>query len=177
LGEFSLARAHVEQGIALYDPQQPRSWLDHGVSCLSSAASALSLLGYPEQALKRSDEMVTLAQALSHPSSLGFALWLAAMLRQFRREAQATQAQAEAAIALATEQGLPTWLANGTVQRGWALVAQGQGEAGIAQLRQGLAAHRATGEELVRPYFLALLAEAYGTVGQPKEGLTALAEA
>jgi predicted ATPase len=177
LGEFPLARAHAEQGIALYDPQQPRSWLDHGVSCLWSAASALLLLGYPEQALQRSDEMVTLAQELSHPSSLGFALYFAAGLRQFRREAQATQARAEAAIALATEQGLPSWLANGTVQRGWALATQGQGEAGIAQLHQGLAAHRATGEEVARPYLLALLAEAYGKVEQPKEGLTALAEA
>jgi predicted ATPase len=177
LGEFPLARAHAEQGIALYDPQQPRSWLDHGVSCLWSAASALLLLGYPEQALQRSDEMVTLAQELSHPSSLGFALYFAAGLRQFRREAQAAQGRAEAAIALATEQGLPSWLANGTVQRGWALAVQGQGEAGIAQLHQGLAAHRATGEEVARPYALALLAEAYGKVEQPKEGLTALAEA
>jgi predicted ATPase len=33
------------------------------------------------------------------------------------------------------------------------------------------------GEELLRPYFLALLAEAYGKAGQTVEGLTALAEA
>jgi class 3 adenylate cyclase/predicted ATPase len=177
LGEFPLARAHAEQGIALYDPQQPRSWLDHGVGCLSSAASALWLLGYPDQALKRSDEMLTLAQELSHPSSLGFALHFAAGLRQFRREAQAAQARAEATIALSTAQGLPSWLANGTALRGWALATQGQGEAGIAQLRQGLAAHRATGEEVARPYFLALLAEAYGRGGQAEEGLNVLAEA
>ena len=44
-------------------------------------------------------------------------------------------------------------------------------------MRQGLAAYRATGAELGRPYFLALLAEAYGKVGQAEEGLTVLAEA
>ena len=60
--------------------------------------------------------------------------------------------------------------------RGWALAVQGQ-EEGIAQIRQGLAALRATGGEVSRPYFLALLAEAYGKVGQAEEGLTALAEA
>jgi tetratricopeptide (TPR) repeat protein len=32
------------------------------------------------------------------------------------------------------------------------------------------------GEALYRPHFLALLAEAYGSVGQPGEGLTVLAE-
>ena len=67
-------------------------------------------------------------------------------------------------IALSTEQGFPFWLAWGTILRGWALAEQGQGEEGIAQIRQGLAAYRATGAELWRPYFLALLAEAYGKV-------------
>ena len=43
-------------------------------------------------------------------------------------------------------------------------------------MRQGLAAYRATGAELGRPYYLALLAEAYGKVGQAEEGLTVLAE-
>jgi predicted ATPase len=44
-------------------------------------------------------------------------------------------------------------------------------------MRQGLAAFRATGAELNGPYFLALLAEAYGKAGQTQEGLTVLSEA
>src|SRR5215471_17926247 len=44
-------------------------------------------------------------------------------------------------------------------------------------MHQGLAAHRATGAEVLRPFFLALLAEAYGKVGQTEDGLTVLAEA
>jgi predicted ATPase len=50
--------------------------------------------------------------------------------------------------------------------RGWVLAAQGQGAEGTAQMRQGLAAHQATGSERQRPYYLALLAEAYGSIGQ-----------
>ena len=38
-------------------------------------------------------------------------------------------------------------------------------------------AHRATGAALLRPYFLALLAEAQGTLGEPEAGLTVLTEA
>jgi len=53
----------------------------------------------------------------------------------------------------------------------------GQGEEGIAQIRQGLAALRAVGRELAQMYFLALLAEAYERVGQAEEGLSTLAEA
>src|SRR5215510_7668200 len=65
----------------------------------------------------------------------------------------------------------------GTILRGWALAAQGQGKEGMAQMHEGLAAYRATGAEQWRLYFLALLAEAYGKVGQAEEGLTVLAEA
>jgi predicted ATPase len=48
---------------------------------------------------------------------------------------------------------------------------------GIEQIHQGLTAYRATGAEIARPYYLALLAEAYGTMGQPEAGLTVLTEA
>ena len=44
-------------------------------------------------------------------------------------------------------------------------------------MRQGLAAHRATGAEAIQPYYLACLAETYGQAGQPEEGLNVLAEA
>jgi predicted ATPase len=44
-------------------------------------------------------------------------------------------------------------------------------------MRDGLAASRATGAELLRPYLLALLAEACGSHGQIEAGLGALAEA
>ena len=118
-----------------------------------------------------------MAQELTHPFSLAFALTMAAVVHQFRREVQAVQERAEALIALSTEQGFPQWLAYGTILRGWALTAQGEGAEGIAQIHQGLVARRAMGAELQRPYFLSLLAEAYGKVGQPEEGLTVLVEA
>ena len=87
------------------------------------------------------------------------------------------QARAAALSALATDQGFPFWGACGTMQRGGALVEQGQSAEGMAQMCQGIAAWRATGAELQRPYYLALLAEACGKAGQTEEGLSVLAEA
>jgi predicted ATPase len=182
LGEFSAARALVEQGIALYDPQQHRSLAflygaDPGVVCRLYAAWILWNLGYPDQALQRMDEALTLARGLSHPHSLAFALVFATLLHAYRREGPAVQERAEATISLSTEQGFPSWLAQGTVMRGWALAEQGQAEEGIPQIREGLAGWRATGAELGSPWWLTLLAEAYGKVGQIEAGLEALAEA
>ena len=170
LGELTSARAHVEQAIALYDPQKhPRHTVgtaDPRVNCLSYASWTLWTLGYPDQALKRSHEVLDLAEGLSHPLSLAYALGFAARFHLLRREGQLARGRAEAVMTLATEQGFPFWLAFGTMVRGEALAEQGQVQEGIAQLRQSRA-----------PFALALLAEAYGKVGQVEEGLTVLAEA
>jgi predicted ATPase len=109
--------------------------------------------------------------------SMVLALCFAATHHQLRREMQPAPELAEAVIALATEHGMQLWLAHGTIARGWALTAQGHGEEGIAQMREGLAAYRDTGAELGRPFFLGELAEVYGKLGQADEGFTLLAEA
>jgi DNA-binding winged helix-turn-helix (wHTH) protein/tetratricopeptide (TPR) repeat protein len=137
LGELGSAREHLEQSLALHDPRRHHSYVfydvtDPGVGSLCHLAWALWYLGYPDQALKRSHEALTLAQGLSHPYSLSFALNFAAALHCFCREERLTQERAEAAMTLSTEQGFPLWLAMGTILRGWALAEQGQGEEGRA---------------------------------------------
>ena len=71
LGELPSARPHLEQAIALYDPQKhPRpasSTADPRVDCLSYAAWTLWSLGYPDQALKRSHEALALAAGAVSP--------------------------------------------------------------------------------------------------------------
>jgi predicted ATPase len=167
--------------ITLYDPQQHRSsaWygVDFGVAIRSVATFVLWLLGYPAQALERTHDAFALAQALSHPPSVNFALDYAATLHHLRRDGHAAQERAEAIITLAHDHGFTLDLAFGTILQGWALTEQDQREEGIAQLQQGLAAWRATGAELYRPYFLSLLAEAYGRSGQIDNGLATVAEA
>jgi len=127
--------------------------------------------------LGRSQEAVTLAQQVAHPFSLSFALSFTALFHQYRREVQAAQEHAEAAIRLAKEQGFPDWMAFGSLIRAWALAQQGQAQEGIEQIHLGLTTYRATGAEIWRPYLLALLAEVHGTLGEPEEGLTLLTEA
>jgi predicted ATPase len=168
--------------IALYNPQQHRAHLllygeETGIISQAYIGRSLWLLGYPDQAVRLSHAGVLLAQELKHPPSLAFALTWAATVRQNCREAHTTQEQAEALIALSTEQGLAIWVAYGTVLQGWALAQQGQWKEGIAQMRRGYAAWRATGAEVDVPYFLVLLAESYGNVGQVNEALELLATA
>ena len=48
-------------------------------------------LGFPSQALQRSQEAIALAQALAHPPSLAFTQLYAAYLHQRRREVLAVR--------------------------------------------------------------------------------------
>jgi predicted ATPase len=182
LGALPTARQHLEDGIAHYTSDQRRAPVfrmgqDPGVSCRAYTAQTLWLLGYPEQALAPLHDALTLAHALSHPFSLAWARCMAAIVSQFRRDVLAVHEHAEAAVALSTEQGFPQWAALGTILRGGALAMQGQGEEGIAQIRQGIAAWRATGAVLIVPYFCTLLADVNAHLGHTEEGLQALAEA
>jgi predicted ATPase/DNA-binding winged helix-turn-helix (wHTH) protein len=183
LGELTAGREHLEQGMALYDPEHHRSHAflygghDPGVCCRLYTAWTLWALGYPDQALKASEQACTLARQLGHPSSLTGALNAAALVHQFRREGEAVQQMAEAVMAIDTEEGNTERLARGTILRGWAQFARGQGVEGVVLMHQGLAALRDTGAELRRPQFLVLLAEAYAEIGQIDEGQHMLSEA
>ena len=136
LGELPAARPHLEQGIALYDARPApcpvfRMGTTPGCCCRSYAAWTLWLLGYPDQALQRIHEALTLAHELAHPFSLAFARCLGGHASiSFAGTCQPSQEQAEAAIALATEQGFPLWAAWGTILRGWALADAGPGRGG-----------------------------------------------
>jgi len=103
LGELPLSLKHLQQSLALYNPQQGRSYgfvYNPRVLCLSTLVLVLYTLGYPDQALKRSDQALTLARELSQPYSLVIALSFAALVRRMRGELQAAQELEEATTAL-----------------------------------------------------------------------------
>ena len=183
MGEFVPAHTNVEQSILLYDTQEhltPSPQLGgFGPQVASSSISGLALwhLGYPDQALQRCYEALTRAQKLANPFSIATASQFVAVLHQYRREASLVQERAQASLTLSQEQGFPLYSALGLLFRGWALAMQEQEEAGIAQIRQGLAAWRASGAEVRVASFFALLADAYLRVGQAQEGLAVITEA
>jgi tetratricopeptide (TPR) repeat protein len=180
-GEYTLAHTHFEQCRALYDTQRHRSWtsgvLPSYIHCLSVIANVLQLLGYPRRGLTRLHEALTLARDLAHPFTLAYVHFQAAYFHIRGREEQASQRHAEALLTLASEHEFAQRLAHGMILWGWVLAAQGRGAEGIAQIRQGIAAGRATGARLGEPVYLAWLAEAHRIEGQVDEGLDVVAEA
>jgi predicted ATPase len=181
-GEVATAHVHVAQASTLYVSTHHRALVayhgyDLGVFARCYVALSLWLLGAPAQALTQMHEARTLAQELADPLSLALALLHVTRLHQWRREVSATLTWGEAVMALCTEHGFGQYTAIGRLLHGWALMAQGQGDAGLRQLRHSLTAYEATEATTWRPYYLAMLAEGYGKSGAAAEGLRVLAEA
>ena len=180
LGELELARAHLQEGISLYESEKRRSpkfdkGPHHLASCFQYLAWNLWYMGYPEQALHAAERALSEAREKAEPFGLASALNQVARFHVLRREAETARELADAGLALANEQGFPTWAAESTLVRGWALAHTGQEPEGITQLENGLAARDAIGETGAQPHYSAWLAEAYGKVGRHKDGLILMA--
>jgi DNA-binding winged helix-turn-helix (wHTH) protein/tetratricopeptide (TPR) repeat protein len=174
-GDLSAARAYLEQGMALYDPRRHhalafRYVVSPGVTIQAYYALTLWQLGYFAQAQRAQQQALALAREIAHPHNQAFAWIYAAGFYQRQQQPAMVQELAQAAMALATEQGFVHWLAHGRILHAWALIAQGQATAGITRMQQGLQAYRAMEAEVKLPYYLGLLAEAYGQVGEPATG-------
>ena len=182
MGEFQPGYAHVEQAVALYNPQQHRSMAfrygqDTGIAAQALLALALAYLGYPDQALQSSQQAVSAAHELNHANTLGYVLTHACFVYQFCRDVDSVVEGAQTLMTLSQQQGLPTWLAIATIMEGWVMVERGQREAGVAHIRQGLVDLLATGSRILSSHIFALLAEGYAALGQITEALNVIAEA
>jgi DNA-binding SARP family transcriptional activator/predicted ATPase len=183
LGEYTLARDHLEQVLAFYVPEKHHRALvllpgaDAGVSAMAYKACCLWCLGYPEQAAKQSQEALTLARELGHPLSLVDVLCYGGCLfNAMRRDAQALKQCAEELMQSSIEQ-VAAWIEPGTLYRGQALAMLGQVQEGMAQMREGVEASQSRGVRCYVSGVLCSLAEVQAKAGRPEEGLTTLAEA
>ena len=174
MGRLEEARERLDRIPGSLDPEQGgelrlRFGEDPGVAGASFAAWLQWLTGEPEAARATSAAALASARALEHPLSLVYALLVAAIVHQFRCEPDVVTALAEEADERAGEHGIAVFQAWGRVLRGWAAVRSGDAEGGIAQIRDGLDAADATGSAVLRPYYMALLAESHLDAGAPDE--------
>ena len=166
LGQHSAALKELQQAIAIHDPDRHASMAfaygqDSGVACRCQAAFSLWFLGYPDEARRLNEEAVALAERINHPYSLAAALDYSAWVDQLRGDSAAAQKHAENAIAISMKHDFVFWLLTGMILRGWALTASNQVEEGMTQMLQALGGYEQTGAGILRPYYLALLADVY----------------
>jgi class 3 adenylate cyclase/tetratricopeptide (TPR) repeat protein/ribosomal protein L40E len=181
LGEFEPARVVFERGIELYETHRGSTLTyvtpqDPGVASLIFLADVLWCLGFPDQALQRKQQALSLARALDQPFSLAFVHTHCALFHQLRLDSLEAEQHALAAIEIAGEHGFDLWRSAATLNLGIARAALGAPLDAAAILERELAAWRQIGES-THVYFLAGLAGARHVAGQLDEALVAVGEA
>jgi predicted ATPase len=183
MGDYAAAEFHGNEGIAIYDPVKHHpltykySGHDPGVCCRGFTSLGLWVRGYPEQAVNRCNEALTLANQEQHPLTVAVAYYYLSQLYMVRREADQGQHWAEKTIEISEKYVLPLFLAQGRFHLGWALAEQGHLVQGIELIRNGITATRATGALMGFPFFLSVLACAYLDGGELRQAAATLDEA
>jgi predicted ATPase len=134
-------------------------------------------LGFVDQALQRSYASMDLAKTSGHPFSQALAMAYATMLFQFSRDSKLVQEWAGATIDFCAEHSIGYYDNWSAILHGWALVEQGSLTVGIDKMQKGLTGFRDSNSEARLPYYLTLLADAYGNAGEVQQGLKYLDEA
>jgi class 3 adenylate cyclase/predicted ATPase len=177
-GELTSALPHLAAGRTLYDSKAHRAHTflygghDPGTCCKLIGAMTSALRGFPEQAMAEGVAAVRFARELDNPPNLAYALVFGAHLQQFLRDAPGLLQQAEAGTALASTLGMTPFVKIGELFQGWARMECGAVDEGAAQLAGVLARARERRRPAVMvAYYLCLLAESRGRVGDHTEGL------
>jgi predicted ATPase/class 3 adenylate cyclase len=181
LGEFARARVHLDQALASYDPARYRThsiWYawDPGVVCYVRSGLVLWFLGYPDQARQKTREGLALAETLSHPLTLAYALNFAAWLASYLGDVEATHEYGESLVALSRDAHLDYWARMGAIFLGYVRTKRGGADAGVAQMREAIAGFKVKGEYHHLSYALGLVAEGCSQTGRVYDGLDAVAE-
>jgi predicted ATPase len=171
--------ARMDQCLQKYDRVRHHSAAvqDPGVMCLCYSAWGLWELGYPDEAMRRANEVIALAHALDHKFSIGEAYGFCTAVHFFRGEYEAGLMRAGQAVEICEVHGFSVWLAHAKMLRGRIAAELGRIDDGIQEMLQAYSMWTKSGAVVTRPFYLAMLAEGYALAGRVADGLEALNDA
>ena len=181
IGDMVESSRRLERCRELHLPSEHLAYMamygqDPGMTARAMSSRPLWILGYPDRAVARVSETLTIARSQRQPTMVAFALVINQGIHLYRGEAAEALAMGEEIVALSREYELPQEVLWSQGYQGYALHLLGRTSEGIDVLKGSLAAQQAISAGLVRPAFLALLADALRQAGRVDEGLQAVDE-
>jgi hypothetical protein len=167
-GDIVGGRAHYDQALALYDPDEHRSLatqfgVDNRVTALNFRPLALHLLGYPDTALAEVEHGICIAREIGHATSLLHALSNTVPTLILCGGYATASAQLDELICLADAKGALLWKGLGILGQGRVLAHTGKALDAVKMITSGLCALQSTGATLspLSPWGLVDLVQAY----------------
>ncbi len=181
-GEFGDARRELKQAYSLYDPKEQSTkklsaQIDPGLSALIHLGWTLWVAGYPEQAVRTSEQALTLANKLQQPHGLAQALFFACNTYICSGRVEEAESMSKELMDVASKHKLAYFGTCAVVVEGQNLLLRQQYEPGIARIFQGLSEFTEQTAGVGLPWALAMPIESYAFIGQPNEGLKWLSKA
>jgi DNA-binding SARP family transcriptional activator/tetratricopeptide (TPR) repeat protein len=176
--EFLAARDHLDTALALcragHDaafadllPETPLIWT------LVFSAWNHWAIGEPEEAEREVLEAVALGRSLgdgpSYPKT--FALWFAGLIATLRRQPRPVVERCDAGLECAIAGGFSMFVPFMSINRGWAVGAEGDADAGLAAIAQGSAGIGGAGVRMLRHVFPALAADVLIRAGRAEDAI------
>ncbi len=183
IGEQVECLQHVDLGLPLYDPafhhRHASLYGGHDPQVCGLGESALScwLLGRPEQAARCIADALAAAKRLGHIGSTAHAMDITLMLDRYRDDPAAVLERSTSMIRFAYQQSLPDYRAKGEFFTGWAHGKLVDAREGIGKMKLGMDTLLAIGTREDFPVYFDMLAEIYGILGEPRQGLEAIGQA
>ena len=181
-GKFGEAMKHFGELESLYDlgEHRPLAFIfgqDAKVMALSWSSLNLWLQGYPEEAVRASEDALRLAEEVDHPFSRCYGLFCAAWLYYLRGEYDMVDQRAQACLTLSNAQGFPYWSTWASILGGAVDAARGDNQSALEKIGQGIAIHRMVGAGLGEPFYHIVLANALLQAGQTEKALETVEQA
>jgi len=149
-----------------------------GATCFTTSAFFLWMLGYPDRAVARSEEAITLAAQLQHPYTLAYVEFHCGLLRLWLGQPELVREHAVQVLHLERQYDFPLWKALGTCLLGVADAQLGRAEAGLAQVNEGIALYQEMKTPpIFWPQLVAMNAGVHALAGKVTEGLLLLDDA
>ena len=178
-GQYVEARAHLEQAVAIFDPERDRDLAfrfgqDVGVSAMVYLAIALWPLGEVDRARRIADATAARIANLNHLATSTYGLMHCAMFEIIARNVDRAAPLAKAVSSVAHEHGIALWIAYGAFLEAWVDLRSGAPEAGLARIRRAVALLRQGDVGAFQPLVRAALAEAEARGGETEAALATL---
>jgi predicted ATPase len=174
---------HLDEAIVRLraEPAQSRPFRlgnNAGATCFTTSAFFLWMLGYPDKAVGRAEEAITLATQLEHPYTLAYVQFHCGYLRLWLRQPELVRKHALQVLHFVQQYDFPIWKALGTCLLGMADAQLGRPEEGLAQVTEGIALYQERKNPPVFwPQLLAINAGAHALAGRVAEGLVLIDDA
>ncbi len=170
-GDFATALEHADKVLRLYNDEKHRHLagiLNHDPKTLALMSGSICtwMLGYPDRALRLSDEKDAHARRRGHPLDLGFALTVGAHEFDHRCTPEDLRKRAQECERLGRDNSLPVlWAIKALYPFGQALIREGRPAEAKTLFKAWIAAWEASGGKVRLPTMNALLAEAMTLTG------------